>query len=166
MIWLIATTKPRQEYRARQNLLQQGLLPFLPLCIVQRNIRRHHLVMPEPLFPGYIFIQAEDYSQCSAINNTRGVSKLLTDPDGKPSVVKPEIINGIRAMLPNDGPLDMRTPENHPWKRNQPLRVLSGPFEHLTGICTSISKDRVTILLDLLGRGVQISLSSSAVTAA
>lgn len=165
-MWLIATTKPRQEYRARQNLAQQGMRPWLPLCIVQRTIRRHQVTIPEPLFPGYIFIEVDDLAGCSAINNTRGISRLLSDKDGRPSIVSPQVIASVRAMLPNDGPLDMRSPHGHPWRRNQTLRVLSGPFESLSGLCTAISRDRVTILLDLLGRGVQISLPSSAVTAA
>ena len=51
-LWYAVRTKPRQEFRAQENLKRQGFCTYFPL--LQPAGRRKRT---EPLFPGYLFLQ-------------------------------------------------------------------------------------------------------------
>lgn len=80
--WHVIYTKPRQEYRALEQLNNQGYTCFLPTLSSERIHRGKIEKNIEPLFARYLFIQLnERHSNWAAIRNTRGVSRLVTFGD-------------------------------------------------------------------------------------
>ena len=55
--WYLVKTKPRQEKRAKQNLANQGYVPFLPMAKIKNRV--------VVLFPDYLFIQLNEKIQIS-----------------------------------------------------------------------------------------------------
>ncbi len=70
--WYLLRSKPRQELRAVENLERQGFIAYCPMLEKKRS-------RPEPLFPGYVFLQHEDFEvhpEFGKIRSTRGVGGL------------------------------------------------------------------------------------------
>ena len=80
MDWYLIHTKPRQEKLALDNLARQGYVCYLPCLACEQRRAAGVVLVDEPLFPRYLFIQldraAEAKSWCP-IRSTRGVSRLV-----------------------------------------------------------------------------------------
>jgi transcriptional antiterminator RfaH len=94
-MWGCAHVITRQERRAVTNLRRQGFRSLYPFFI-QRTTDG---IMPQPLFPGYIFVLLDNTLSWSAISNTRGVIRLLTSEMGIPSRIDPVFINSLQRCL-------------------------------------------------------------------
>ena len=58
--WYCLYTKPRQEALSVQSALDEGFAAFCPM-IEQRKVRRGKAqIVTTPLFPSYIFVEAEE----------------------------------------------------------------------------------------------------------
>ena len=55
-MWYVAHTKPREEFRALENIERQGFEPYLPTLRRDKIIRGALAVKIEPLFARYLFI--------------------------------------------------------------------------------------------------------------
>src|SRR5690606_41037685 len=66
------------NYRARENLENQGFTCFLPELSVERLRAGRRIQREEPLFPGYLFIRLDRASGWHTVRSTRGVQKLVT----------------------------------------------------------------------------------------
>ena len=95
--WHAAYTQPRMELWARSNLWERGLEVYLPMyCKRRRHARRTDWV-PSPLFPRYLFVQANlAVTGTRVIRNARGVVSLVSY-GSRPAAVPPVVIDGIRA---------------------------------------------------------------------
>jgi len=84
--------KPREEYRGKYALEDQGHEVYIPMCLVEGKTQQ------EILFPGYGFARPSE-PRWHAISNTRGVAYILgvDGPDGLPEC----IIDAIRARERN-----------------------------------------------------------------
>lgn len=158
--WFVVGTLPRQETRAEINLRRQGYDAWLPsMPRMRRHARRRDVVLA-PLFPGYLFVALDLTKQAwSPINGTYGVKGLVCN-------------NGVPARLPNGFVENLRTdiergdflfPEDRLVPGNR-VRILDGPFSELVGTLMSLSsRERVTLLLDVLGREISIVMSRESV---
>jgi transcriptional antiterminator RfaH len=125
---------------------------------MQRPLNRPNKSSAErPLFPGYLFVSF-DPSQTgwTAINSTRGVSRLILNDPRRPRPLPEELIRALQ---------DRCDPEEAYYKGEDDLevgdrvRVLTGPFAELvTRIEALPSAERVGVLIDLMGREVRSSL--------
>lgn len=57
MNWYLIFTKPRQEYRALENLQYQGFECYLPLLLSETVVSGVMALEHQPLFPRYLFIR-------------------------------------------------------------------------------------------------------------
>ena len=57
--WLLLQVKPRQEMRALENLERQQAQCYCPLIQVEKLSRGKRIQVEEPLFSGYLFINAQ-----------------------------------------------------------------------------------------------------------
>lgn len=62
MKWYVIHTKVREEFRALENLKNQGFEVFLPTCQVQKKSQGTIKLATEPLFSRYLFIRLSDVS--------------------------------------------------------------------------------------------------------
>lgn len=150
--WLCVYTKPNAEREALQHLRQQSFPTYLPLHVDPAD-RQKRIT---PVFPRYLFAQPFAGSW-SAMVNTRGVSAVLRRPNGSAQVVPHSAVDLLLAQCaPNLVIYPAEQPEFH---ENDPLRITVGPFAELTGIFRRSTKDRVWLLLEILGRPTEIAVA-------
>jgi transcriptional antiterminator RfaH len=142
--WYVIQTKPRQEFRAEENLRNQGFCCVLPTIFAEKIHRGRRVIATEPLFARYLFVQLGcDTRNWGAIRNTRGVSRLVA-------------FGGIPAKLP-PGWIDNSQPQTTAPKRlfeaGQHVVVMQGAFSGLEGIYEmSDGEARAIVLLELLSK--------------
>lgn len=163
--WYAAYTQPQTEARAAQQLRNQGFAVFLPLCRrLRRHARRSETVL-RPLFPRYLFVALDaEHQRWRSVNGTRGIVHLVCQGD-RPAAVPAGVVEALQARADGTGavPLDVLAV----FERGQRLEITEGPFAGLVGRYDSLTADqRVILLLELLGRSVEVAVPLMHVDAA
>jgi len=154
-MWHVVHTKPNSEARAERHLQRQGYETLLPLC--QRLGGSDE---PKPLFPRYLFVALQPDQPWSPIRSTYGVTCLIMAGPERLAVLPAYVIENIRARIAEHGGavrIDA-TPRPPTFTPGQTVRVTGGAFQGLQGLYVASARDRVTLLLDILGRSVQTSV--------
>lgn len=152
--WYVAQTQVHAEERARFNRDRQGFRTYLPRCRRERRHARQHDVTRVPLFPGYIFIELNfDAAPRRSINGSFGVAHLLCHGEW-PAAVPPAIVEEIAGRAGADGLIELQPPA---LRKSLALRIVSGALAECHGLFERMAeRDRVIVLLNLLGRTVQV----------
>lgn len=163
--WYVAQTQPHKELTAAAHLKRQGFSVYLPRYLKRRRHARRTETVARPLFPNYIFVAVDLKTQrWRAINSTTGVLRLVCNGDA-PAPVPPEVMDAIKGREGANGFiwLDQRSRFN----TGDKVRILNGVFSVCDGLfeCV-IDRDRVAILLDLLGRKVRLVIDDGLISAA
>ncbi|WP_417251448.1 transcription termination/antitermination protein NusG [Castellaniella sp.] len=183
--WYVAHTKPRQESTACQQLLRQDFEVYLPLFKVfkkQRGPARPAgstvdaaraqagpgqaaaiaapgaLTAHEPMFPRYLFLRPTRATQSlSVVRSTVGISRLVMFGN-QPATLADAAVQAIRQAealreTATDGQVS-------PFKPGMSVQIQDSPLAGLQALVQAVSKDRVTLLLTILGRPqtVQVGL--------
>jgi transcriptional antiterminator RfaH len=165
--WYVVHTQPKAEERAIWHLANQGFECFLPRVMgIKRHARRVQSVL-EPLFPRYLFAYFDlDATRWRAINGTRGVAGLLTS-GARPLAVPPGAVESLLMKSDSSGTVPLAAVGVFAQGHN--VRIKSGAFAGQTGQITEIlpeGRDRVRILLTLLGAQTELQVPSYAIEAA
>lgn len=152
--WYVVQTKPRAEETALTHLRRQAFETFLPRFLKKRRHARRVEITPSPLFPGYLFVALDsERSLWRSIRGTIGVSGLICHGD-TPAAVPEGVVEEIVARQDDDGFIQLRAPEA--LKKGQSVEIAQGPLAETRGIFESFdSRERVVVLLSLLGRQVR-----------
>jgi transcriptional antiterminator RfaH len=158
--WLCVNTEFGRETLADQELRTLGLCTWLPSHLLRDRIR--------PLFPRYLFVQADRGAELwRRIYRTRGVVTILGS--GRPASVPASVLeilwqqcapNGV-IYPPKPVPVDHTTPI----PCGSSVLLASGAMIGLTGICQWSDGKRVRLLLEILGRGVAVTVPRASVEA-
>ncbi len=148
--WFVATYKINEIKRAESNLLNQNFDYYLPKI----NVKKHDSNLKEEiLFPGYIFIKTrlEDYS---FIKYTKGIKKVVKFGKSIPRLTDNEI-ESIQSIEK----LSKTKPIKKKMSIGQETVVAEGPFKGiLVKICSLPSKDRIEVLLTILGSSRRVNI--------
>jgi transcriptional antiterminator RfaH len=118
-----------------------------------------------PLFPRYLFVAVDLSAQrWRSIYSTVGVSRLVCNGD-EPSPVPEGVVAALRSREDGNGFIKLQArPAFRPGER---IRVLDGAFASCLGLFEGMAeRERIAILLDLLGRKVRVVLDADLVAAA
>jgi transcriptional antiterminator RfaH len=149
--WFLAYTSPRSEHIACVNLEQQGFKAYLPRYRHFRKTVGGLQVVLGPMFPRYVFFQPGNSRQSLAsVRSTRGVHSLVRF-GVEPAVVQPETLRFIQDFERARNAVDLADISPIQPGRRVRLRASNG-LNGLEGLVRSVSKQRVTFLLELLGR--------------
>jgi transcriptional antiterminator RfaH len=163
--WYVVQTHVHAESKAAAHLVRQGYSIYLPRYPKRRRHARRVEVVAAPLFPRYLFVAIDRMTQrWRSILSTVGVTQLVRQGD-EPSAVPAGIVDALRGREDDSGliRLDQR-PRFAPGAR---IRVVEGVFSDCLGLFEGMAdRDRVAILLDLLGRKVRVVLEGVSVAAA
>ncbi len=162
--WYVAQTLVRSEEKARINLERQGFNPYLPRFLRERRHARRCDLVKTPLFPGYIFVRLDlDTAPWRSINGTMGVSHLICNGE-RPAAMPDGVVEEIAAREGDNGLIRL---EPRTFQKGEALRIVSGALTDCFGLFEKMAdRDRVVLLLDLLGRKVRIQAPRHLVTAA
>jgi transcriptional antiterminator RfaH len=165
MRWYVVQTQPNGEAKAASNLQRQGFEAYCPRYLKQRRHARKVDVVAKPLFPRYMFVAVDRaIHRWRSIQSTIGVSRLVCNGE-EPACLPDGVVDAIQAREDATGfvLLDNR-PAFAPGDR---VRVVAGAFVDAAGLFSGVADhDRVSILLDMLGRKVRVLLDADLVVAA
>jgi transcriptional antiterminator RfaH len=163
--WYVVQTQPHAETKAMGHLIRQGFAAYLPRYLKRRRHARRIETVAAPLFPRYLFVGVDMETQrWRSIHSTTGVARLVCNGDD-PAPVPPDVVAALQRREDTAGYVKLeRRQQFAPGER---VRVLDGVFADNLGLFEGMAdKERVAILLDLLGRKVRILLDEGAITAA
>ena len=149
--WLVATYKINEIKRIESNLKNQSFDYYLPKIITKK-----HNTNPkeEAMFPGYIFINT-DIDRYSSVKYTKGIKNIIKFGNNISSITIEEI-ESIR-MVEKASRLQ---PLVEKIKIGQEVNIKSGSFKgNVAKICSLPSKERVGILVHILGSSRRIDIS-------
>ncbi len=99
-----------------------------------------------------------------SIFSTIGVSQLVCNGN-QPTSIPDEIIDGLRAREDAQG--CVRLDHRPSFRPGDKIRILDGVFADSLGLYSGMKdRERVAVLLDLLGRKVRVTVDAQSVAAA
>lgn len=156
MSWYLVFSKPRQEKVAAQHLCRQGFEVYLPLYKKLKRTAQGVQSVFEPMFPRYLFTKPGQTSQStSSIRSTRGVSTLVKF-GLEPAVVPDALIESIQCIESERNEADLQ--EISKLQVGQRVRLEHVALSDMEGLVQTVSSKRVQVLLEILGRPVQVQL--------
>jgi transcriptional antiterminator RfaH len=163
--WFVVHTHAHSECKAAAHLARQGFDFYLPQYLKRRRHARRVQMIATPLFPRYVFVAIDLMVQrWRSIQSTVGVNHLICRGDD-PVPVPGGVVDGLRSRENDRGfiHLDQRPR----FAAGEKVRVVDGAFSACLGLYEGMAdKERVAILIDLLGRKVRVVLDGDWVAAA
>jgi transcriptional antiterminator RfaH len=142
--WYVIFTRPKQEFRALENLQNQGYMCFLPLLQKRSSGAEAKTLKPEPLFARYLFVQLSDEHRCRTIHSTRGVVRMVAF-GGRYATLSDACVKMVRH--------DPGMEEEAFFQCGDRVRIIDGPFAGLDGIYQiTDANERAMVLVDFLMR--------------
>jgi transcriptional antiterminator RfaH len=162
--WYAVQTQPRAEMKALTHLTRQGFQVYLPRFMKRRHHARRVESVSMPLFPSYLFVAIDMATQrWRCVNSTIGVRKLVCQGE-RPAVVAGGIIETLKNRQDDRGFITL---DKQRFTDGEKVRVIDGVFSDSFGIYEGMTdRERVEILLDLLGRKVRVQIDIDSVAAA
>lgn len=165
LIWHAVQTHTHAEAKAQMHLARQGFQTYLPRYLKRRRHARRTETVASPLYPCYLFVTFNSaIHRWRSIHSTIGVARLVCNGD-MPAAVDDAIIDGLKSRENAQGFIQL---ERRPrFASGDKVRVREGVFSDCLGLFDSTGdRERVAILLDLLGRKVRVVLDEESVVAA
>lgn len=163
--WYVVHTHSHGEAKAAEHLRRQGFGVYLPCYLKRRRHARRVEIIPAPLFPRYLFVGIDiDNQRWRSIRSTIGVAHLICRGEAPVPVVG-QVVEALRQREDCEGfiKLDQRP---H-FSSGDKVRILDGAFGGSLGLFEGMTdNERITVLLDLLGRKVRVRLDLDSVDAA
>ena len=157
--WYVAHTKPRQEQLAAENLQRQLYRVYLPRLKVIKSRRSRQQFGYEPLFPRYLFFQPSHAEHSIApVHSTVGVSAIVRF-GGIPAVLRAHVVAGMRDFELRQHAAEFS--ELCPLQPGSAVVVTGGALAGLHGVVAMVSRQRVLVLMHLLGEETKVSVSRS-----
>lgn len=155
--WYLVVTKPQSEFKAQENLLRQGYEIYLPLVQTSRRRNDKNIIRTEVFFPRYLFISLDkETDNWSPIRSTFGVAGMVRF-GGMPAAVPESLIDNLKK---NENEFGLQSLENKALKQGDKVEIIDGPFEGYKAIYQKMkSTERVSVLLDIVGKNTQVTLS-------
>ncbi|HTV27519.1 MAG TPA: transcriptional activator RfaH [Xanthobacteraceae bacterium] len=163
--WHVVQVHPHAELKAKIHLERQGFVTYLPRYLKRRRHARRTDTIPAPLYPSYLFVAFDRaIHRWRSICSTVGVARLVCNGD-VPAALDNSIIDGLKNRENADGFIQLK--RRLQFAAGDKIRVREGVFSDCLGLFESMGdRERVAILLELLGRKVRVVLDEQFVDAA
>ena len=148
--WLVATYKTNKLKELENNLINQKFTYYLPKIISKSNNTQPKEIL---LFPGYIFVNTrlENYS---ALKFTIGIKNIVMFGFNIPFITEEEI-----ESMKKFEKLSKKNPINRSMQIGQDVFIAKGSLKgNMVKICSSPYRDRVDILISILGSKRRINI--------
>ena len=147
MTWWVVQTESQREHIVRVLLMRAKYETYIP--------RIKHRSRIAPLFPSYLFVRSAN--QWYPVRWTDHVVRVLMSGD-RPAQLPEVTVASIRKREVGGF---VKLPSPPRLRKGQPVRVIRGSFEGLLAIHQGMSsRDRVWVLLNLMGQQVPVELPS------
>lgn len=155
--WYVAYTHAGAETVAEGHLTRQGFGAYVPRYLKERRHARRRDVIKAPLFPRYLFVELDvDRERWRSVNSTYGISYLVS-MGRHPSPVPEGIVEEIRARENDDNVIELSA--KAPFEPGETVQITGGALVDQVGRFLGMDdRNRVSVLLEMLGRGLRIQL--------
>jgi transcriptional antiterminator RfaH len=159
--WYCLHTKTKCEHIAAANLAQAAEIEtFCPRIRYRKSTRRGRVWFQEALFPGYVFARFPLRTHLRIVNGTHGVLRVVRFGENRFPSVPDAVIESWRRLVDENTLITVETQ----FRPGDEVEVVEGPLRGIQTVITQVlpAKERVRILLELLGevREVQVSLDA------
>jgi len=157
-LWFCLKTQPKHEHVAATALRRQLKVScFSPRVRFRKPTRRGAVWFTEAMFPGYLFAEFVFSRQHRQIEYSSGIQGVVRFGD-QVATVDPEIIATLREKTGEEETLTF----DPTFEIGQSVQIAEGPFQGLEALVTRLlpAKERVRVLLEFLGRSVEMELPS------
>jgi transcriptional antiterminator RfaH len=163
--WHVVQAHVHAEAKAQMHLARQGFGTYLPRYLKRRRHARRTETVAAPLYPCYLFVTFNPaVHRWRSILSTLGVARLVCNGD-VPAAIDNAIINGLKSRENAQGFIELV--RRAQFASGDKVRVREGVFRDCLGLFEGMcDRERVAILLDLLGRKVRVVLDEEFVVAA
>lgn len=153
--WGAVQTKASRETLAESQLSRQGFECWCPRIPKTVRTGRNSTLKLKPLFPGYVFVKVNLDGRWSAIESTIGVLRLIKS-GSSPSALPHGFVEELRKRTDKNGSVCF----DEALCKGDTVRLVSGAFDNWFGEVLRLpDNDRVTLLLQMVGRDVQVTVS-------
>jgi len=163
--WHVVQVHLHAEKKAQVHLSRQGFETYLPLYLKRRRHARRTDTVATPLYPSYLFVRFNSsVHRWRSIHSTIGVVRLVCNGD-LPAALDQAIIENLKSRENPQGFIQL---DHRPkFALHDKVRISDGVFADCLGLVEGVSdRDRVVILLNMLGRKVRVLLDEELVVAA
>jgi transcriptional antiterminator RfaH len=163
--WYVVHTQPHAEAKATAHLDRQGFQIYFPRYLKRRRHARKVETVAAPLFPRYLFVSVDmSVQRWRSIYSTVGVARLVSNGDD-PAPVPIGVVEALQSH--EDAAGFIKLEQRPPFRAGEKIRVLDGAFASCLGLFEGMAeRERIAILLDLLGRKVRVVLDADLIAAA
>lgn len=163
--WYVVQTQAHAEGKAAVHLARQGFEPYLPRYLKRRRHARRIETVVAPLFPRYLFVAIDMAVQrWRSVSSTIGVSRLVCNGD-RPTPVSEAVIGALKDSEGGDKLVRLDPPPR--FLPGDQVKIVDGVFSACLGLYEGMAdRDRVAVLLDLLGRKVRVVVDDLSIAAA
>jgi transcription antitermination factor NusG len=145
--WYVAQLKAGRERVAIHGLNDQGFESYYPQMQTVRARNGRWIEAPEPVFPLYLFLRSEpDPHRWRSINYTRGVLRLLGN--NEPCPIADREVEQLQLRERNG---ELKHPRRRQIRAGDQVQFRIGSFQGLQGICQWTRRERIGVLLKILG---------------
>ncbi len=162
--WYLIYTKAKGEELAHDNLLRQGFNAYLPKIKREKRMRGKYRPITEALFPRYLFIQLDTKTDnWMPIRSTIGVTNMVRF-GGLPAQVPHELVTELKSFDNLDGVYET---QEEIYQTGQEVEFVSGSLNGYRAIFDKyVSGERISVLLDIVGKHTRMQISRHAVKSA
>lgn len=153
--WYVVQTKPRQEFRALEQLQNQQYECYLPTLQAKKVYRGKLVTATEPLFSRYLFIHLDStITDWSPIRSTRGVSGMVNFC-GRYTPLPDAYVEALQEMA-QKSPACLFEP-------GEQVMIVEGPFAGLKGLYQLPDGEaRAFVLIELIRQPQKLSFAMKA----
>ncbi len=163
-LWFCLKVQPKREHLAATSLRRRfGINCVSPRLRFRKLTRRGPVWFVEAMFPGYLFAKFVYSTQHRSVESSHGVRGIVRF--GQRLATLPE--NTVIALQSKTGAEEVVTIDPS-LKIGQPVHIVDGPFQGLEVVVTQVlpAKERIRVLLEFLGRSMEMEVAAEKVLAA
>ena len=158
--WYVIQTKPRNEKIVLKQIEQRRVESYLPLVEKIRIWSDRKKKIQTPLFPGYVFVHANEEERIRAISNTLGAIRYIFY-EKHPARVSQREIDLIKQTLREPEKISI---EEKKINKGDKILVTNGVFKGMIGYVNQFRGNyKLTVNLEELSFSFSIILNSSEV---
>jgi transcription antitermination factor NusG len=151
--WFVIRTKPRREKKLAKCSFKSNINYFLPLKDSERVYQYRKVMFTKPLFPGYVFVKCNSDEHRTLVL-TGHTAHFLSVPNEK------ELTDELKQILAGRQ-LGADFIDTKYLDKGTRVKIISGPFEGLTGIVEDQNNIKEVVLqINLLRQAVSVAVSS------
>ena len=157
--WYAVHTRSRHERKVCAELTRRSFEAYLPEYRVRSRRKDRRMQILRPLFPGYLFVRTPLTAfQRIAILRTKSVVRIV-GTGHKPVPVPETEVDSVRILLANG----TDAAPTGALARGRPVLVTEGPLAGVVGVLEEVNKNKIIVLVELVGRAVSATLDTQAV---